>query len=176
MSFADTPLTQLAGTAQERIAPDPAATVDAIARYAQSDLLCYRAAHPAELVQRQARAWQPWLDWATRTYDAVLKVTSGIIYTQQDPQSLAALRAAVATRSPLVLAGLGLAVPALGSLVLGLALADRAVTAAEADRIAALDELFQAGAWGEDAQAAARRDQVAAEIALADRFMRLASS
>jgi chaperone required for assembly of F1-ATPase len=34
MSFADTPLTRLAGTAQQRIAPDPAPTVDAIARYA----------------------------------------------------------------------------------------------------------------------------------------------
>ena len=46
MSFADTPLTRLAGTAQQRIAPDPAPTVDAIARYAESDLLCYRAETP----------------------------------------------------------------------------------------------------------------------------------
>ena len=50
MSFADTPLTRLAGTAQQRIAPDPAPTVDAIARYAESDLLCYRAETPEELV------------------------------------------------------------------------------------------------------------------------------
>ena len=46
MSFADTPLTRLAGTAQQRIAPDPMPTVDAIARYAESDLLCYRAETP----------------------------------------------------------------------------------------------------------------------------------
>ena len=50
MSFADTPLTRLAGTAQQRIAPDPAPTIDAIARYAESDLLCYRAETPEELV------------------------------------------------------------------------------------------------------------------------------
>jgi chaperone required for assembly of F1-ATPase len=174
MSFSDTPLTRLAGTAQERILADPAATVQAIARYAQSDLLCYRAERPAELVQRQARVWQPWLDWAARTHDAVLKVTTGIIYTQQDARAVAALQAAVARCSPLVLAGLGLAVPAMGSLVLGLALADRALGAEDAFAAAALDELFQAEQWGEDAEAAARRAQVAADIALAARFMGLA--
>ena len=51
MSFADTPLTRLAGTAQQRIAPDPAPTIDAIARYAESDMLCYRAETPEELVR-----------------------------------------------------------------------------------------------------------------------------
>ena len=55
MSFADTPLTRLAGTAQQRIAPDPAPTIDAIARYAESDLLCYRAERPEELVTRQTK-------------------------------------------------------------------------------------------------------------------------
>src|SRR6516162_11653407 len=68
MSFADTPLTRLAGTAQQRIAPDPAPTVDAIARYAESDLLCYRADTPEALVARQTREWQPWLDWVATTY------------------------------------------------------------------------------------------------------------
>ena len=77
MSFADTPLTCLAGTAQQRIAPDPVPTVDAIARYAESDLLCYRAETPEELVARQAREWQPWLDWVALTYDAPLRVARG---------------------------------------------------------------------------------------------------
>jgi chaperone required for assembly of F1-ATPase len=43
MSFADTPLTRLAGTAQQRIAPDPAPTVDAIARSAETNRPCDRA-------------------------------------------------------------------------------------------------------------------------------------
>src|SRR6185436_2674186 len=73
MSFEDTPLTRLAGTAQQRIAPDTAPTVDAIARYAESDLLCYRAEGPEKLVERQAREWQPWLDWVAAKYDAPLR-------------------------------------------------------------------------------------------------------
>jgi chaperone required for assembly of F1-ATPase len=174
MSYADTPLTRLAGTAQDRIAPDPAPVIDAIARYGQSDLLCYRADTPPALVQRQTEHWQPWLDWAALHHDAHLKVTSGVMYVRQDPQAIAALRAAVARNDAPVLAALGVAVPALGSVVLGLALADGRLTAEEAHRIAALDELFQAEFWGEDADAAARRAQVAADIAVAARFMELA--
>jgi chaperone required for assembly of F1-ATPase len=173
MSFADTPLTRLAGTAQQRVASDPASTIDAIARYGENDLLCYRAIDPPALVQRQAREWQPWLDWAALTHDAPLRVTSGIAPIRQHRDAVAALRRAVAALEPEVLAALGIAVPALGSLVLGLALADGRLDAAAAHTLGALDELFQAEQWGEDADAATRRSAIAADIALAARFIAL---
>ena len=176
MSFADTPLTRLAGTAQERIAPDPGPVTDALARYAETDLLCYRADTPPVLVERQSREWQPWLDWAALSYDALLRVTAGVTHVRQSEQALAALRRALASLDPWTLAGLGVAVPALGSLVLGLALAQGALDAAAAHRLASLDELFQAELWGHDAEAEGRRSGIAEEVALAARFMELARS
>jgi chaperone required for assembly of F1-ATPase len=173
MSFDDTPLTRLAGTAQHRIAPDPAPTIDAIARYAETDLLCYRAEAPQSLVHRQMREWQPWLDWAALTYDAPLRVTTGIAHIKQHRDSLAALRRVVAALDVPALAALGVAVPSLGSLVLGLALAELRLDAATAHALGSLDELFQAEAWGEDAAAAARRRAVAADVELAARFLAL---
>ncbi|MEO9188487.1 MAG: ATP12 family protein [Acetobacteraceae bacterium] len=173
MSFADTPLTRLAGTARERIAPDPFPTIDAIARYGESDLLCYRAETPEKLVLRQEAAWQPWLDWAAATYGATLRVTVGVAPIRQHRGSIAALRKAVAGYDAYALAALGIAVPALGSLVLGLALAQARLEADEAYALGALDELFQAELWGEDAEAAARRDAIAADVALASRMLRL---
>jgi chaperone required for assembly of F1-ATPase len=173
MSFSDTPLTRLAGTAQERVAIDPAVTIDAIARYAETDLLCYRAETPRELFQRQSRLWQPWLDWAALRHDAPLRVTTGIAYIKQHHDSIAALKRVVARQDVHVLAGLGVAVPALGSLVLGLALAAGELEAETAATLGSLDELFQAELWGEDAEAAARRVAVRAEIALAARFIAL---
>ena len=137
MGMDDTPLTRLAGTAQTRIAPDPAPTVDAIARYAEADLLCYRATGPEALVHRQSRSWQPWLDWAALTYDAPLKVTSGVVHIAQSRHSLNALHAAVAALDPLALAGLGILVPSLGSLVLGLAVADGRARSGTSPRILA---------------------------------------
>ncbi len=176
MSFADTPLTRLAGTAQERIAPDPGPVIDALARYAETDLLCYRADTPPVLVERQSREWQPWLDWAALSYDALLRVTAGVTHVRQSEQALAALRRALASLDPWTLAGLGVAVPALGSLILGLALAQGALDAAAAHRLASLDELFQAELWGHDAEAEGRRSGIAEEVALAARFMELARS
>jgi len=173
MSFADTPLTQLAGTAQGRIAVDPAPIVDAIARYGENDLLCYRAETPRQLVERQTREWQPWLDWASRTLDAPLRVVTGVSAVKQHRDSVAALRRAVAELDHYALAGLGIAVPAMGSLVLGLALAAGALDAATAHRLGALDELFQVEQWGEDPEATHRRRSIAADLALAERFIRL---
>lgn len=174
MSFADTPLTRLAGTAQERIAAEREANAAALAAYADTDLLCYRADYPPDLVERQAAAWQPWLDWAHARHGARLRATVGIVHVAQDAAALAALRAAVQALEPDALAGLGVAVPALGSLVLGLALAEGAIDARRAHAVSALDELFEAERWGEDAEAEDRRARVAADVALAERFIRLA--
>jgi chaperone required for assembly of F1-ATPase len=168
MSFGDTPLTRIAGTARERIAADPAPTADAIARY--------RAEIPRALAQRQTEHWQPWLDWAALTFGAPLRVTSGVVPVRQHRDSIGALRRAVRGYDPYLLAGLGVAVPALGSLVLGLALVEARLDAAEAHALGALEELFQVEQWGEDEEASKRRENVAADIALAERFMRLSRS
>jgi chaperone required for assembly of F1-ATPase len=172
MSFADTPLTRLAGTAAERIAPDPAPTIDAIARYGESDLLCYRAETPQALVQRQ-QLWTPWIEWAALNLDAPLRVTSGVGYVKQHHDCINALKRAVAAQTPDTLAALGIAVPALGSLVLGLALAAGALDGETAYALGALDELFQAEQWGEDEEAANRRAAIRADVLLAERYLAL---
>jgi chaperone required for assembly of F1-ATPase len=176
ISFADVPLTRLAGTAQERIAPDPMATVGAIVRYAETDLLCYRAEGPEELVRRQTHAWQPWLDWAARELDAPLCVTTGVIHVPQPRESLRAFRSAVAAQDVPTLTALGVAVPALGSLVLGLALAASRLDAQTAHSLSVIDELFQEELWGADAEAVNRREDIRAEIVLAAQFMDLSRS
>jgi len=173
MQYGDVPLTRLAGTAQVRIVPEPEPTTASIAAYGESDLLCYRAASPLALADRQHAAWQPWLDWSRTELGAAMTVTTGIIHVRQHPAALAALRAAVDAESSWVLAGLGVIVPALGSLVLGLAVARNALAASEATELSMLDDIFQAEFWGEDADAAARRAHIAADVADAARFIAL---
>ncbi|MBR0681191.1 chaperone, ATP12 [Roseomonas eburnea] len=172
MSMEAVPLTRLLGTAQDRVAPDPAAMVEGLAKYGETDLLCYRAEDPG-LAALQDREWQVLLDWADAAYGARLTVTAGLMPVAQPAASLAALRAAVEAHRAEELAALGLAVPGLGSLVLGLALSAGRLDAAEAHRLAVLDETFQEMRWGEDAEALARRARVAADLALAERFLSL---
>ncbi len=176
MHYRDVPLTRLAGTAQLRIVPDAGPTAAAIAAYGESDLLCYRADHPLALADRQHAAWQPWLDWSRTELGAALTITTGVIHVRQHPAALAALRAAVDGQSPWALAGLGIIVPALGSLVLGLAVARGALPADEATALSMVDDSFQAASWGEDAEAAARQAHIADDIAHAARFVALCRS
>lgn len=176
MSLDSVPLTRLAGTAQERVARDPGASIAALARYGEADLLCYRAERPDALVARQSRSWDPLLEWAAASLDARLRVTAGVIHVAQPEPALAALTRAVAGFDADGLAGLGIAVPALGSLVLGLALAQGRLDAAAAAALGTLDERHQIDAWGHDEEAARRLDLITVEVALASRFMALAAA
>jgi chaperone required for assembly of F1-ATPase len=173
ISLADMPLTSLASTAQERIAPNPGPTIDAIAAYGGSDLLCYRAGEPEVLARRQLQLWQPWLDWAARALDAPLRVTTGLMPIAQPPDALVALHRAVASQPIAAVAALGMLVPALGSLVLGLAVVVGELTAGNAHELSILDERFQAEFWGEDDEAADRRHRVAVDLRVAERFLTL---
>ena len=163
------PLTGLANAAIDRIAPDPAAFAAGLARYGGSDLLCYRADGPEPLVERQAAAWDPPLAWARARYDVAFEVTSGVMHVAQPPATLARLGEAVAALDAWRLAGLSLIVTITGSLILGLALVERAMDADAVWDASRVDDAWQAELWGEDALAAqateARRREIEAGAA-----------
>ena len=167
------PLTGLANAAIDRVAPDVAAFVAGLARYAQADLLCYRAAHPTELIAKQAEVWDPPLDWARSRYDIDFVVTAGIVHVAQPAATVARLEAAVAARDAFHLAALSPLVTLSGSLVLTLALAEGAMTEQQAWDAAELDELWQAEHWGEDSLATTMRDDKRRDFRAAARFLAL---
>jgi chaperone required for assembly of F1-ATPase len=149
------PLTGLANAAIERVAPDKEAFARSLAQYGESDLLCYRAETPDRLVERQARHWDPILAWARRRYDVDFETVCGIIHRPQAKATVDQLASAVLARDAFELAGLSPLVTVSGSLVIALALAEGAIDPDAAWAAAALDELWQAEQWGDDAEAAA---------------------
>jgi chaperone required for assembly of F1-ATPase len=167
------PMTRLASTAIDRVAPQRELIVEQIAAYAGTDLVCYRAAHPPALLARQQAVWQPLIDWAVLRYDAPLEVTAGVIPISQPAASLGAFAGAVAEQNDFALAALHLATGACGSLVIVLALIEGRIDAAEAFAASQLDESFQIQAWGEDEEQARRRRALAEDIAAAARFLSL---
>jgi chaperone required for assembly of F1-ATPase len=167
------PLTRLAATAIDRTSVQRDQVIAETANYAGTDLVCYRADHPPELAARQQSIWQPLLDWAILRYDAPLAVTSGVIPTPQPAAALKAFAASVAVLDDFRLTGLHTLTAACGSLVIALALLEGRIDAATAFAASQLDETFQIEAWGEDAEAAARRRALQADIASAARFLSL---
>lgn len=163
----DMPLTGLANAAIDRVAPEHAAFAAGLAQYGETELLCYRADGPPDLVARQAQRWDPLLDWAGARFDIAFTRVTGIMHQPQPMATVLRLGEAVAQNNPFRLAALSPLVTISGSLVIGLALLDEAVLPEDAFDIAHLDELWQAELWGEDdlalaARAVRRRDFLAA--------------
>lgn len=164
--------TRLAATAIDRVSQTRDAVVEEIAAYVGSDLLCYLAEHPASLVAEQTTAWAPWRDWAARELGLRLEATQGIIHRPQPPETLARVRDLALSLDDFALAGLGLAVPLLGSAVLGFAVQRGALTGETAFELSRLDEAWQERQWGTDAEAADRTALRRAEAVLLERWFR----
>lgn len=149
------PYTRMANAALDKVALQHAEVADLLAAYGDSDLLCYRAERPAELVMRQAQNWDPFLDWAATAMETRLEARAGVMHIPQDAAVLARLSKRVHALNAFQLAAFHDLVSLSGSLILGFA-ATQDVRSAEAIwDISRLDEFWQAEQWGIDAEAEA---------------------
>jgi chaperone required for assembly of F1-ATPase len=151
------PLTRLANTAIDGVASRLDAVADDLCAYAGTDLLAYRAAEPDRLVQAQAEAWDPILDWAYGAFGARLILSEGVMHVAQPPQTVAALSEAVRqVRDPFRLAALHTLTTLSGSLIVALAVLHGHLGPGDAWAAAHVDETYQADVWGRDEEAEAR--------------------
>jgi len=167
------PITRLACAVVDRIGQGRQGVVEHAVKYGGTDLLCYRAAGPDVLARRQHAAWEPLLEWAATKLGARLTVTAGVVPVRQPAAALANLRRAVEALDDARLTALTAVAEASGSLVVALALVMGRIDAGEAAEVAQLDETWQSENWGDDTDAAARRQELAGEIAAAARFLEL---
>ncbi|MGR3485761.1 MAG: ATP12 family chaperone protein [Paracoccaceae bacterium] len=168
------PVTRAANSAIDKVGPQRDGLVDGLSAYAETDLLCYRADAPPDLVARQAAEWDPILDWAEAALGARLVPTKSILPLDQDPAALARLRAQVAALTDWELTGFSELVSLSGSLILGFAVVTGARTPERAWDAACIDEAFQAEAWGWDDEARERLDRRAEAFARGAAFVALA--
>jgi chaperone required for assembly of F1-ATPase len=168
------PLTRLVNVAIDRVAGEAEAVAAETAKYAGSDLLCYRAGNPAGLVAAQAEAWDPVLDWVRETYGARFALAEGVTFAAQPAQSIEAIRAEVERYAPpFALAALATATAITGSVLLALALARGRLSADAAWAAAHVDEQWNAGRWGEDSEAQRRLATRRAEFNAAAKVLAL---
>lgn len=167
------PMTRLANTAIDRVRLERQRIVAEIVGFAASDLVCYRAEEPADLVALQAKDWDPVLDWAMRRLDAAFIAGPGVTHRPQPEASLARVRALLSSRDEWFLTALHNFATLTGSGLLAAMLADGAITPEQAWAAAHVDEEWQASQWGADAEAAERRERRRGEFMEAWRFLLL---
>jgi chaperone required for assembly of F1-ATPase len=104
------------------------------------------------------------LDWARERHGARFTLSEGVTFVAQPDSSIEAIRAAFASvvgapgdAAALRLAGLHVMTTLTGSALLALAVAEGFLDAEAAWKAAHVDEDFQMRAWGQDAEAMARR-------------------
>lgn len=165
------PFTSFAHAALDQAVDERAEIAAKIALYGESDLLCYRADAPQELVKRQAAAWDPLLEWCSKALSAPLLATTGIVHIAQPAKSLAALTEQVQPFEGFALKALYEWVVISGSLVLGLAVAKKRLTATEAWALSRIDESWQAEQWGVDEDAKILADSKRDSLLLVERAL-----
>jgi chaperone required for assembly of F1-ATPase len=167
------PLTRFANTAIDAVADAPDAVADDIVAYAGSDLLCYRAETPADLVALQAEHWDPIVAWVNETIGTPFHVGFGIVHVAQPVAVIAAFEAALGSHDPFRLAGLHVITTLTGSALIAFALGRDWLSEEAAWKAAHVDEDYQTAHWGQDSEAIARRRGRKAEFDAALRLLAL---
>lgn len=158
------PITRLASTATDRMPDLREPAIHEITDYTGTDLLCYRATKPDDLVRRQHDSWQPMLDWIQGRYDIRFDVTGSLLPAPQPKATVDGIRELVEMIDDWPLIGLHAATTGLGSVVLALALWHRQIDAGSAVDASLLDELFEIEQWGQERDASRRHSVLRRDI------------
>jgi chaperone required for assembly of F1-ATPase len=167
------PLTRLANSAIDGVHGREAKVRADIVKYAESDLLCYRATEPEPLVARQAELWDPVLAWAREALGVRLVVAGGLMPVSQPDTAPRALARLLEGETAFALAALHVMTTLTGSILLPLAHARGRLDLEQAWTAAHVDEDWQIGRWGEDAEAADRRRRRWIDMQAASRLLAL---
>lgn len=163
-------LTRLAATQQHRIAPARAAMIEELLPWGRDDLLRYRDPDIA-VAEEQAERWDSVLDGLARRHGLRPGIAIGLAPLVPQAGEDARWRAILSPLPDAALTALGTLVPALGSLVLALALVEDQIGPEQAVALSRLEESRQAARWGSDPVIEAKEASVLHEVRQAYRFL-----
>ena len=167
------PLTKLLNTATDRIGPDPATVIAGLLSYFDTDLLCYRAADPVDLVELQSSVWQLVLDWLNEVHDINLSVGTGLMPLTHEAAAHSRAEAFLMDCNIAKLTGVQAIAGLTASLSLGFALVEQHLSGVEVARAATLDETWQMEKWGEDQEGLDRVAILASDVLAVESFLKL---
>jgi chaperone required for assembly of F1-ATPase len=167
------PLSGLSNAAIDRVSGNRRTFIDQLSGFAESDLICYWADGPEDLVNRQGTAWQPLLNWASTSLDAHMTATSGIVHVAQSADAIKAITIRIEQLNDFELTAVTDLATSLSSVIIALAVLHGEITTEVAFDAAMVDEQFQAEKWGEDKEAMDRHRQIKADVQATAAFLDL---
>ena len=143
------PLTQLLSTRIDRVGSELGAMTEALMKYLDTDLICYRTALPPEMAAAQQAAWDPWLGWFEQEFGSALETTTNLKALKQPVGAHKALLEYVEGLDDDHFTVLQVVTPLCGSVVLGAAFVRGSLNPQQAFACARVEESYKAGLYDE---------------------------
>jgi chaperone required for assembly of F1-ATPase len=132
--------------------------------FVNTDLICYRAEGPDELINIQNNLWNPILSYIKKYLNLEINFCSGVMPITQPLQIFPKLKFLMNTFSNQEISALHRLTNISGSIFISLCILKGDVLKKEAFELSFLDEIWQAKNWGIEEDAAEKRDKISQEL------------
>jgi len=171
------PLTQILTTAIDKMRERNAIT-QSLMKYLDTDLLCYRTKEPKPLSDFQKEKWDPWLSWFDEHFEVPLDTTKDLKVIKQDEEAHKRVWNYIEALDEYYFTILHIVTSLTGSLVLGLAFVEEAISPDETFEAAHVEETYHSDladekTHGKDPSQEKSQKVVAAELQASKRFLEL---
>ncbi|MBI1327575.1 MAG: ATP12 chaperone family protein [Alphaproteobacteria bacterium] len=169
-------LTQILTTAIDNVSAEIGSYQRAVLRYIDTDFLCYQAAEPVALVERQQKIWGGWRSVMAELVGAQLETTDTLKALEQDGAYHKWLTDYVTALEVMRLTVLQLVVSLSGSAILGVLLLEQKITADEIYGALMVEDNFKAEIYDEEKYGAApfqekARASLRGDLEASERFL-----
>lgn len=164
------PVTRLTMGAEALNEEDRRAVIAKMLEAAKTDVLCFFASYPEELVRRQEKSWRPWVE-RINAQGCDFDVRRDLSVSALSENTSRFLSDKLEAEKNVPLACLQILSGLFGSVILALAVRDGALSAKEAFALSRLEETFQNEQWPADGEALRVRETREGEALLAEKVL-----
>ena len=154
----------LISTAIDKINNDKVSYIENVLGFINTDLICYRADGPNELVDLQNSSWNPIISFIKKYIDVELKFFIGVMPSKQSLEIFNRLKTLINSFSDIEISALHRMTNLTGSIFISICILKGDVFKNEAFELSFLDELYQAKNWGIEQESLDKRDKIAKEL------------
>ena len=155
---------RLANTAIDMVAKDKNNYIKQLCSYANSDLVCYFASSPEDLVKKQNKSWLPLITFMQDFYNINILYTTEIFSINQTKESLSKLKVILNKKNNFELSAISVLSQLTSSIIISLALVNNKINVKKAFELSNLEEIYQSTFWGKDEEAFTRLKAISVDI------------
>ena len=154
----------LMATSLDNVVDNKNSYVNDILNYIDTDLVCYRAENPKELVELQKEKWDPIILKIEKYINLKIQTFTGVIPSKQEKSVHIEIAKLINKLNIFEISVLHRITNILGSVFLSLCIFRNEISQNDAFYLSFLDELWQAENWGIEGNAANKRKEISFEL------------